>query len=226
MSVVGSIPIMSEKEGYFFVMKQINNALNRIPNNNLGAVAFVLSVAECLNDQHPMMIPNEINFNFNEDFSIQFDLVWHIVREKVPQHISPYKDKTLIVGKTQLTSMRDSKSKQTVSAATHYSITNMNTVELKGEEYAIENYNKDALYEGLFDYYFDKYRSPSLVSKTTKRKMYENWTTFFNDHVSFSTRLAADTNTIRYGGSVATEYPTKKDYTDFLKFKLKDEDGT
>ena len=33
MSVVGSIPIMSEKEGYFFVMKQINNALNRIPNN-------------------------------------------------------------------------------------------------------------------------------------------------------------------------------------------------
>lgn len=54
--------------------------------------------------------------------------------------------------------------------------------------------------------------------------MYENWTTFFNAHVSFFYRVTADT--IRYGGSVVTEYPTKEDYTDFLKFKLKDEGGT
>lgn len=226
----GTVKVLDENQGYAFVNRQINKALNRIThkqimNNTDKPIGFIKSIADCLNDQHPMMIPNEINFNFDEDCMIQFDLVWHIVKEGVPQNLDPYKDKTLIIGKTLLSTARDLKSKQTVSLMTHHKITNLNTVGVKGEEYVVVNYNHSTSYEGLFDYHFGK-EDIDHLPKITKKKMYENWTAFFNDHFSFLSQVKADT--IRFGGgnSLVTEYPTKEEYTDFLKYKLKDENGT
>lgn len=199
--------------GYEFVDRKVFHYLHSVGKPETYKpydLSFVYVVQATLNAQHPCLIPDSIQFEFNKDVIVA-DLTWFIVKEAMPQDGGGLMFNVPVATINLITGICLETRKIEDALITKKVLKNAHKLNTQGPLFSIANPGYSKIYKELFDFNFE-------VSSTTRKEMYQRWTEVLNDFGKFHAEVK--NQFYRFGGEIVTELPTAEEYQEFLKYKL------